>query len=77
MIDLSKVYKKKTKNVLKHKKGKISVKPHSEVSQKSCLSLYLSTFISHLIIDICRLDILFKKHFYFLSVNSNFKPPSS
>ena len=31
------------KNVLKYKKGKVSVKPHSEVSQKSCLSLPIFT----------------------------------
>ena len=71
---------KENKNVLKYKKRlgfcKTSFRSFSEVLPFFTYIYYLSTFISHLIIYICRLDILFKKHFYFLSVNSNFKPPS-
>lgn len=43
MINLSKAYKRKQKCFKIQKKGKVSVKPHSEVSQKSCLSLPIFT----------------------------------
>lgn len=80
MINLSKVYKRKQKcfKIQKKRQGfcKTSFRSFSEVLPFFTYIYYLSTFISHLIIYICRLDILFKKHFYFLSVNSNFKPPS-